>query len=157
MNRRYLRLVFRLYNDNFTKSGCFIRFNLISDILNNTLKFNLTSSLSDNNSVERIPLSNKLTFLNHFSISHIQCRAIRYIVSRQNYIRINIHETHFSQTTYYYFRSFTGFINNVYSTEFFKLQTSCILSYNTCIGCNISSSTTGMEGTQSQLCTRFTN
>ena len=157
MNRRHFCLILRLNDDDFTKSGRFIRFNLISDILNNTLKFNLTGSFRDNNGIERVPLSNQLTLFNHIAIRYIQCRTVRNVMSRQNNISVYIHKTYFSQTTYHHFRRFAHLINNVNRAELIEFQTSGIFSYNARISCNIGGCTTGMERTQCQLCTRLTN
>ena len=157
MSRWNFRLIFRFNNDNFAQTGRFIRLYFISNVFNNTFKLNLTSSFCYNNSIERIPASNHLTFLYYFTISGIKCRTIRYVMSRKNNTGIYIHKTYFCQTTYHNFCRFTSFVHNVYSTEFFKFQACRILSHNTCIGCDIGSRTTGMEGTQRQLCTRLTD
>ena len=76
---------------------------------------------------------------------------------RKNDTSIYVHKTNFSQTAYHYFCSFTHFVYDIYRTKFFKFQTSTVLSHNTCICRNIRSSTTGVECTQCQLCTRLTN
>ena len=78
-------------------------------------------------------------------------------MSRKNDSSIHVYETNFSQTTYYHLRSFTHFIYNIYCTQLFKLKTCIIFSNNTCISCNIGSSTTCVECTQCQLCTRLTD
>ena len=56
--RRNFRFILRFNNDDFTKTGCFIRFHFISNILNYTFEFNLTSCFSYNNGIERVPFSN---------------------------------------------------------------------------------------------------
>ena len=157
MGRRNFSFILRFDNDNFTKSGCFIRLNLISNVFNNALEFDLTSSLRYDNSVERVPLRNQLTFFYYFTIGYIKCRTVRNVVCRKYNTRIDVDETNFSQTAYYHFGSFTCFVDNIYRTKFFEFQTSIVLGNDTCISCDIGSRTTGMECTQCQLCTRFTN
>ena len=157
MGRRNFSLIFRLNNNNFSKSGRFIRFNLISNIFNDTLKLNLTGSFGYDNSVEWIPFRNQFTFFYHFTIGYIKCRTVRNVMGRKYNACIDINETNLSQTTYYHFGSLTSFVHNIYRTEFFKFQTGIIFSNNTCIGRNVGSRTTSMECTQCQLCTRFTD
>ena len=154
---RNFRLILRLDDDNFAQTGRLIRFYLIGNILNNTFKLNPTCSFCYNNSVERIPAGNHLTFFYDLTISCIKSRTIRYIMSRKNNTSIHIHKAYFSQTTYYNLCRFACFIYHIYSTKFFKFQTCRILSCDTCIGCNIGSRTTGVESTQRQLRTRLTD
>ena len=78
-------------------------------------------------------------------------------MGRKNNTRVDIHETHFSQTAYHYLCRFACFVNNVYRTEFFEFQTGRVLSHDTCVGSDIGCRTTGMECTQCQLCTRLTD
>ena len=78
-------------------------------------------------------------------------------MSRKNDTSIYIYETDFSQTTYYHFRRLTHFINDIHSTQLLKFKTCIIFSNDTCICCDIGSSTTGVECTQCQLCTRLTD
>ena len=78
-------------------------------------------------------------------------------MSRKYNVRILIHKTHFSQTTYHYLGRFTCFINDIHRTEFLKFQTCRILGHNACIRSDIRRRTTSMECTQCQLCTRLTD
>ena len=81
MSRRNFCLILRFDNDDFTQTGSFIRFYLISYVLNHTLELNLTGCFSNNNSVERVPFSNQFTLLNHITVSSIQFRTVRNIMS----------------------------------------------------------------------------
>ena len=157
MSSRNFRLILGLNNDDFTQTGRLVRLYFISNIFNYAFKLNLTCSFRYNNSVKRIPTGNHFTFFYDFAISSIKCRTIRHIMSRKNNPSIYIYKTYFSQTAYHNFCRFTSFIHNIYSTKFFEFQTRRILSHDTCISCNISSRTTGMESTQRQLCTRLTD
>ena len=76
---------------------------------------------------------------------------------RKNNTCVYIHETYFGQTAYYHLHCFAHFIDSVYSTEFFEFQTSIVLSNDACIGSDVTRSTTGVEGTECQLSTRFTD
>ena len=154
---RHLRLILRLNDDDFAQTGRFIRLYLISHVFNNAFKFNLTGSFGNDNCVERIPTGNHLALLYHFTVSSIERRTVRYVVGRKNNTRVDIHETHFSQTAYHYLCRFACFVNNVYRTEFFEFQTGRVLSHDTCVGSDIGCRTTGMECTQCQLCTRLTD
>ena len=78
-------------------------------------------------------------------------------MSRKNNTGIYIYKTNFSQTTYYHFCRFTHLIYNIYRTQLFKFKTCIVFSNDTCISSDIGSSTTGVECTQCQLCTRLTD
>ena len=157
MSRRHLSLIFGLDNDNLTQAGSFIRFYLISHVFNHTFEFNLTSSFCDNDSIKRIPLSNQFALLDNITVRSIQFRTVRHVMSWQDNSCIHINKADFGQTTDYHLHWFTHFINRIYRTQFFEFQTCIILGYNTCIGSHIACDTTGMECTQCQLCTRFTD
>ena len=157
MQWRDLCLIFRFCNDDFTQTCSFIRFYLICYIFNYRFKVNLTCSFCNNNGIERVPLSNQLTFLNDFTIWCIQFRTIRNVMCWQDNTCINIHETNFSQTTNNDLNCFTCFFNSVYCTQFFKLKTCIVLRNNTCICSHVTGDTSSVERTQCQLSTRFTD
>ena len=78
-------------------------------------------------------------------------------MSRKNDTGIYVYKTNFSQTTYYHFCRFTHLVYNIYRTQLFKFKTCIVFSNDTCISSDIGGSTTGMECTQCQLCTRLTD
>ena len=76
---------------------------------------------------------------------------------RQYDTGIDIHETNFRQTAYDNLHWLACFFYSIYCTQFFEFQTCIVLRYDTCIGCHVTGDTSGVECTQSQLSTRFTD
>ena len=78
-------------------------------------------------------------------------------MSRKDNTCVDVNETNFSQTSYNNLNRFACFFNSIYRTQFLEFQTSIVLGNDTCIGSHVTSDTSGVECTQSQLSTRFTD
>ena len=157
MSRWNLGSVLRFDDDDFAQTGSVIDICLVSHVFNHRFEVNLTRSFGNDNGVERVPLGNELTLFHHFTIRCIELGTVRNVVSRKHDTCVDIHKTYFCQTAYHYLHGFAHFVYGINRTEFFEFQTGIVLGYDTCIGSDVTRSTPGVEGTEGQLSTRFTD
>ena len=157
MSRWDLSSILRFDDDDFTQTGSVIDICLVSHVFNHCFEFNLTRSFGNDNSVERVPLSDELTLFYHFTVSSIELGTVRYVMCRKYDTCIYIHKTQFSQTTYYNLHGFAHFVDRINGTEFFEFQTGVVLGNDARIGSDVTCSTPCVEGTECQLSTRFTD
>ena len=156
MGSRSFRLILGFDNDLFLQTGCFVTFNIVSYVFNQTFKFDFTGNLRYDNGIERVPFDDNITFLDCISILEEQFGTIRNIMSQQDNLRRRIHNTKFSQTAYNNLTFLASFFT-VYGTKLFDFQNTVIFRSNAVFCSDVRSDTTDVECTQCQLSTRFTD
>ena len=116
-----------------------------------------TGTFGYDNGVEGVPLGNYCAFGYNITFVDKELRAIRNVLCRKHNACVLINKAHFSQTAYHYLAGSSVFVGYVNSAKFFKFEAAIILCHNGGIGCCVTCDTTGVERTERELRSRFTD
>ena len=120
-----------------------------------------TSIFTHYNGIERIPLGNKVAFLNLISMLEIERAAVWHVHSRKYYLGVGIDKPNLGKTAYNHLalnlRTIWLALYIRYCAKLIELYERIVLCNNAGIGSCITSHTTGMERTKSKLSSWLTN
>ncbi len=153
---RNLVAVLRLYDDVLALLGGLVCLHAVGDILYDVLELYLTGRLGNDNRVERIPLGHDVALLDEVALLLEQGAAVRNVLAEQHDAGLGLHKADFSQAADHDLGR-TGIGLGIYGTQFLKLEACIVLGLYLSIGNGVAGHTTGVERTQRQLCTGFTD
>ena len=92
---RHLRLVLRVGNNLLGKTSSLVSLSTECDALDNVVEAQCTGILCNDDSVERVPLGDKVALLHYVALLEVERRTVRHIDSRQCDICVRVDELKF--------------------------------------------------------------
>ena len=157
---RHLRLVLRVGDDLLGKTCRLVGLSTVCDALDNVVEAERTCVLCNDNGVERVPLSDEVALLHNVAILEVERRTVRHVDRSECDVGIRVDELQLCKTAHYHLAVDVLLAVVLYErndTEVLKLKLAVVLCCDRSVGCCVTSHTTGVEGTESKLCTRLTD
>ena len=86
----------------------------------------------------------------------VERRTVRHVHGRKNNLGIRVDESNLAKTADYHLALSSVFVKR-HGAEFLKLEQAVVLCHDRGVGCSVGCHTTGVERTESKLCTRLTD
>ncbi len=157
MTCRYTGFLLGLDNNLLAKTSGLIDIHTVGNIVDYVFKLNLTAKFGNDYGIERIPFRNNSTLFHYITLVYEKFCTVGNVLRGDCDSCIFVYKVNLCQTSYNDFTSRTVIVCDINCTKFLEFQTGFVFRHNGSVCCCIGSHTTGVECTESKLCTRLTD